>query len=223
MKRDIDLKDISDGRLYSAGDMARTDCRGCQGCSACCRGMGDTVVLDPMDVWRLNTGTGMDFTALINGGYIELGIADGMILPHLKMNGEDEACSFLDESGRCTVHIYRPGICRMFPMGRYYSENGIRYFLQIYECRMNDRSKIKVKKWIGIPNLKAYEAYIWDWHQFLLKCEEGLGELDENNTATLTLYVLRTFYESFWREKEETGFYSEFYQRLESVKEKLGF
>ena len=65
MKRDIDLKDISDGRLYSAGDMARTDCRGCQGCSACCRGMGDTVMLDPMDVWRLSTGTGMDFTALI--------------------------------------------------------------------------------------------------------------------------------------------------------------
>ena len=40
MKRNIDLNEISDGRLYSSGDMVKADCHDCAGCSACCRGMG---------------------------------------------------------------------------------------------------------------------------------------------------------------------------------------
>ena len=53
MKRNIDLNEISDGRLYSSGDMVKADCHDCAGCSACCRGMGDSIKLDPMDIWRL--------------------------------------------------------------------------------------------------------------------------------------------------------------------------
>ena len=56
MKRNVDLKEISDGRLYSSGDMVRADCRDCEGCSECCRGMGSSIILDPMDVWRLQKG-----------------------------------------------------------------------------------------------------------------------------------------------------------------------
>ncbi len=37
-----------------------------------------------------------------------------MILPNLKMSGEGEACTFLNEEGRCRIHPCRPGICRMF-------------------------------------------------------------------------------------------------------------
>ena len=60
MKRNVDLNEISDGRLYSSGDMVKADCRGCEGCSACCRGMGSSIILDPMDIWRLYRGTGKD-------------------------------------------------------------------------------------------------------------------------------------------------------------------
>ena len=142
MKRNVDLREISDGRLYTAEDMVRADCHDCQECSACCSGMGDSVVLDPMDIWRLHRGTGMDFAELVEKGYVELGIADGMILPHLAMSDEKETCRFLDGDGRCSVHDARPGICRLFPLGRYYEEGGgFRYFLQIHECRKKKRSK----------------------------------------------------------------------------------
>ena len=33
MKRDIDIKEISDGKLYTANDMVKTDCHDCIGCS----------------------------------------------------------------------------------------------------------------------------------------------------------------------------------------------
>ena len=223
MKRNVDLKEISDGRLYSSGDMVRADCRDCEGCSECCRGMGSSIILDPMDVWRLQKGIKKGFQALLEEGMIELNMADGMILPNLKMDAEREACPFLDGQGRCSVHDCRPGLCRLFPLGRYYEENGFRYFIQIHECRKQDRGKIKIKKWLGIPNLKAYENYILEWHGFLNQCEDALETLSEENVRILELYVLRRFFETAYMAADENGFYEEFAARLEEVKEKFGF
>ena len=76
MKRNINLNEISDGRLYSSGDMVKADCRGCAGCSDCCRGMGNSIILDPMDLWRLKQGIKKDFQALLEERYIELKIDD---------------------------------------------------------------------------------------------------------------------------------------------------
>ncbi len=56
MRREVTLEEISDGRLYEANDMVKADCQDCKGCFDCCTGMGDSVVLDPLDVWRLSQG-----------------------------------------------------------------------------------------------------------------------------------------------------------------------
>ena len=58
MLRNVDLSEISDGKLYDANDMVKADCKGCEGCSACCRGMGKSIVLDPLDVHHLTIGLG---------------------------------------------------------------------------------------------------------------------------------------------------------------------
>ncbi len=223
MKRNVDLNEISDGRLYSSGDMVKADCHDCAGCSDCCRGMGSSVILDPMDIWRLHRGMHKDFQSLLEAENIELNIVDGMVLPNLKMDSVRDACPFLDEQGRCSIHSWRPGLCRLFPLGRYYEESGFKYFIQIHECREQDRGKIKIKKWLGIPNLKAYENYIMEWHSFLNQCENALDTLSEENVRILTLYVLRKFYESAYMAADENGFYEEFAARLGEVREKFGF
>ena len=223
MKRNVDINEISDGRLYSSGDMVKADCHDCEGCSECCRGMGSSIILDPMDIWRIQKGIGKGFQALLEEGKIELNMADGMILPDLKMDTEREACPFLDSRGRCSIHASRPGLCRLFPLGRYYEENGFKYFIQIHECRKQDRGKIKIKKWLGIPNLKAYENYIMEWHAFLNQCENALETLSEENVRILEMYVLRRFYETAYMAADENGFYEEFSSRLGGVREKFGF
>ena len=53
MIRNEKLEDISDGRLYDANDMVKAYCNECKGCHACCTGMGNSIILDPMDVMRL--------------------------------------------------------------------------------------------------------------------------------------------------------------------------
>ena len=223
MKRNVDINEISDGRLYSSGDMVKADCHDCEGCSECCRGMGSSIILDPMDIWRIQKGIGKGFQALLEKEKIELNMADGMILPDLKMDTEREACPFLDSRGRCSIHACRPGLCRLFPLGRYYEENGFKYFIQIHECRKQDRGKIKIKKWLGIPNLKAYENYIMEWHAFLNQCENALETLSEENVRILEMYVLRRFYETASMAADENGFYEEFSSRLGEVREKFGF
>ena len=102
MKRNVSLAEISDGRLYGLKDMVKADCHGCKGCSDCCRGMGDSIILDPLDCFELTTYLKKNLSELI-GTYLELGVVDGVVLPHLAMRAGDEKCGFLDGQGRCSL------------------------------------------------------------------------------------------------------------------------
>lgn len=219
MKRNVTLEEISDGNLYEANDMVKADCQDCKGCSDCCQGMGDTVILDPLDVHRLCAGLKKSPEELL-GSVLELGITDGNILPHLAMRGEQERCVFLNTEGRCSIHDIRPGFCRLFPLGRYYTEDGFKYILQIHECKKKNRSKIKVKKWLDTPDLKQYEKFVLDWHNFLLDVQEVFYETeDETLVKNLNMYVLSRFYYTPYKEEED--FYPQFYVRLEEAKKLL--
>ena len=65
MKREGSLETLTDGKLYRSNDMARLGCNDCEGCSACCRGMGNSVVLDPYDAHRLEKGLHKPFVQMI--------------------------------------------------------------------------------------------------------------------------------------------------------------
>lgn len=222
MKRNVDINEITDGKLYTANDMVKVDCHDCRGCFACCQGMGESISLDPYDVWQLTSHLGMGFAGLFEK-YIELHVEDGLILPNLRLSGTEEKCVFLNGEGRCSIHAFRPGICRLFPLGRIYVEDGFRYIHQIYECPKTDCSKIKVKKWLGIENLKEYEQYINNWHDFVVVCRNAIGELREEEQRVLALFVLKSFYQADYpQEQEATIFYQEFYKRLETARDTLG-
>lgn len=212
MRRQVSLDEISDGKLYDANDLVKADCHGCDGCSACCRGMGNSIILDPLDVHRISEALGKGFDELLESA-LELQMVDGAILPNLRMAGETEVCVFLNGEGRCSIHSFRPGICRLFPLGRYYEDHGFRYFLQVHECPRTDRSKIKVKKWIQTPDLKRYEKYVTDWHYFLEDAEKLVTEsLESENPRNLNLYILQNFYRKPYDSSRD--FYQQFDQRL---------
>lgn len=231
MKRQVSLEEISDGRLYGRHDMVRAGCGGCKGCSKCCSGMGSSVILDPMDLYRLTGHLNESFETLM-ADKIELNVVDGVILPNLKMSGEDEACAFLDGDGRCGIHAARPGICRLFPLGRYYETHraagegqteGVRtfrYFLQVHECPLKNRTKVKVEKWIDTPRPVRYEQYINQWHYFLedvqMRIEE---EQDDESVRNISLFLLKLFYIRPY--DQEADFYSQFDERLDQAREVL--
>lgn len=215
MKREVDIKEISDGNLYGPNDMVKADCGDCKGCSACCQGMGESIVLDPYDVYRLTTGLNLSFEALL-ADKIELNVFDGMILPNLKMAGEKEACAFLNEEGRCSIHSIRPGICRLFPLGRYYENGSFQYFLQIHECKNENRTKVKVKKWIDTPDLKQNEKFILAWHDFVNEIQTKMMEAsDDALFKKVNMFLLQQFFIERYNEED---FYKQFEERLEKAK-----
>ena len=71
MKRQVTMEEISDGKLYTSNDLVKADCGDCEGCHACCTGMGSSIVLDPLDIVRICRGTGAAFETLL-AGKIEL-------------------------------------------------------------------------------------------------------------------------------------------------------
>jgi hypothetical protein len=212
MKRYVSLEEISDGRLYTANDMVKADCGDCQGCSACCENMADTIILDPLDIHRLTCNLHCTFEALL-AERIELGVVDGIILPHIK----GTCCSFLDENGRCSIHDFRPDFCRLFPLGRYYEDRSFRYFLQTHECRKSNRTKIKVRKWIDTPDFERYETFVADWHYYLKDLQEELAahSQDPSYAKQISMMVLQVFYQKPY--EIDADFYEQFSRRLAAV------
>lgn len=193
MKREGDLSSLTDGKLYRSSDMARLGCNDCEGCSACCKGMGNSVVLDPYDVWRLEQGIGIPFAQMV-GKQIMLSVVDGLILPSLNMESTG-ACPFLNEAGRCRIHAFRPGICRLFPLGRYYHDGGFSYVLMTGECKKENRSKIKIDKWLGEPDLKAYERFVMQWKEILEQTREMLSKASAlEKQKQISISLLQKYY-----------------------------
>lgn len=209
MKRNVSLEEISDGRLYKSNDMVKADCHGCKGCHKCCTGMGSSVILDPYDVYRLQWGLKKSLSELLAEAFVELNVVDGVILPNLRMAGREERCAFLDKEGRCSIHEIRPGICRLFPLGRYYENGDFQYFLQVNECTASNRSKVKVSKWIDTPEQGRNHEFLCQWHALLNSLEEAVaGEEDSGRSKQLNLLMLQTF---FMRPYEtEKDFYGQF-------------
>lgn len=216
MLRNIDLQKVSDGKLYGINDMVKTDCGGCVNCSACCQGMGSSIVLDPLDVHRISCGLHNSVEQLLSDS-LELNVVDGIILPNLRMSGPKEACHFLNADGRCSIHSVRPGICRIFPLGRFYENGTFQYFLQIHECPKPNKTKVKIRKWIDTEDSKRYEKYICDWHYYVKQLQEYAIKCEDNDKIkSLSMYILQHFYLlPFDHEKD---FYEQFYDRLEKAK-----
>ena len=208
------LDEISDGKIYGLNDMVRAACNDCAGCSSCCEDMGDSIILDPFDIYELTANLGCSFEDLLKKE-IGLTVADGMILPNLKMT-EENVCPFLNQEKRCSIHGFRPGICRVFPLGRIYEDDHLDYFLQLDGCVKENRSKVKVSKWLDTQELKKNQKYLIDWHAFRKKIEGILLEMeDENQKKTISMFLLNTFFVNPYDGKMD--FYEQFYERMDRI------
>ncbi len=177
--------------------MVKAGCGECQGCSDCCRGMGSSIFLDPMDIYRLTTGLECSFEDLLST-CVELHVVDGFIQPNMKMVGKEEQCPFLNEKGRCNIHAIRPGICRLFPLGRCYDgEGGFQYFLQIYECKKEPEVQSKDQKLGSVwKRLEDTSGFVAQWHIFQKDAQKVLaGISQEALVKKIHLYLLAQFYQ----------------------------
>ena len=236
MIRDRSIEEIFDGNYYSPGDMVLVGCSDCAGCSECCRNTGDSIILDPWDMYMLTKGTGKTFTDMIERE-IEIRLVDGLILPNLmqhhesdetgERSGREDApdllsgdhCPFLSQAGRCSIHPFRPGMCRLYPMGRYYTEGGFRYILQKDECTDREKTLVLLRDWLGIEDLESYEDYIRSWHAFRKKAEKAVAYLTERSRDSVIRYILQVFFVHPYI--TDIDFYTQYDARMETCRNAL--
>ena len=233
MLRNESLEELTDGERYTSDSVVKVDPDGCRGCHLCCEVVEDTIILDPYDLHALKKGLGKTFEELMRRE-IALGVYDGIILPHLMLeedreisaeealsapiSGTGKHCVFLGQEGemrgRCLIHAFRPGFCRLFPMGRLYEEDGFSYVLLKNECPYADKKACTVRDWLGIEDLEEYEAYVTEWHDLIVRIREELPKENEEDRQKISLFLLQSFYITPYGER----FYEDFRERLEKVK-----
>ena len=209
-------------KLYDLNDMVKAGCNDCKGCFECCQGMGQSIVLDPYDIWQLERGLNCTFAKLLQEKeLIELNIEDGLILPNLKMQGTMENCGFLNEEGRCSIHAFRPGLCRLFPLGRNYENHKLQYFLLEDACKCSSMTKVKVKKWLEIQDSRRYEEFLIKSHDLRSRLKKKIADLETDMESGLSdmdimkdinIKLLNIFYETQYLEDD---FYGQFDERTE--------
>lgn len=213
MLRELDLQEISDGKKYSSNDMVKVGCEECRGCSACCRGMGNSILIDPLDAFLLTKNLGVSMEQLL-AETLELNVVDGIVLPNMKMQENTGACGFLNGDGRCSIHGFRPGFCRLFPLARIYEGEDFYYIYQVRECVKDGKTKEKVKKWLGVANIKAYEQFTKDWHSYVKRLQKQAAACtDQGKMRDISLSLLHGFYLTPYDYEED--FYKQFYGRMQ--------
>lgn len=131
---------------------------------------------------------------ILLAGNVALRVVDGVILPHLKMTEQSDRCSFLNEEGRCSIHDARPGFCRMFPLGRLYEDGTFSYFLQVNECPKENKTKVKVRRWLNTPELGKYEAFTTKWHYYLKEKQNAARESEDDAfRQQISMNILKCF------------------------------
>lgn len=202
--------------LYDLNDLVRADCHDCKGCSSCCREMGDSILLDPYDIFQMEKA-GKSIEALLGSGVLALTVWEGMILPHLQMNEATGACSFLSTEGRCEIHDCRPGMCRLFPLGRNFADGKMNYFLLEDACENRSRSKVRISRWLGVEPADAYHGFVLEWHDFRHEMLALLSEAEEDQAKQLNLYLLRIFFLTPY--DTDADFYAQFAARVARIRD----
>ncbi|MGX8703092.1 MAG: YkgJ family cysteine cluster protein [bacterium] len=207
---------MPDSKLMKARELARIACAECEGCGECCRGMGDSILLDPWDVFHLTKELGKSFEELLEKE-IDLAVAKGAILPHLSMKGE--SCPFLGEDGRCKIHAFRPGLCRLYPLGRQYHDGEFSYFILPASCLGKKRNKVRISAYLEVPDLRQYEDFLLSWHGFLESLREKMVKAEAAAFKEICMAVLRLFY--FLPYESGRDFYLQYRRRLKKAERNL--
>lgn len=141
---------------------------------------------------------------------VALHVEDGLVLPNMQMNTENK-CPFLNAEGRCSIHAFRPGLCRTFPLGRNYEAGELTYFLLEGACPKTDKVKVKVGKWIAIPSLEANQKFLVTWHYLLKKLRGRIAQTEETEQKQIATLLLNLFYAEPYNVQKD--FYEQFFER----------
>ena len=128
----------------------------CTGCSACCRHVRQSVVLESLDVFRItkylrDRDSNIKSTDDFLEKHAEIALLDecGFFVFMLKVQDADDACVFLKEN-RCMIHSVKPRACRIYPFIASPTENGrFEYLVSKEQTHHFKGPNVSVSRWMN--------------------------------------------------------------------------
>lgn len=205
----------------------------CTACGKCCANDSvDMILLTPFDLYNLSKGTGKNINDIVND-YTNVYIGKNSNFPVVQLNSvfnlqksieygmKYKVCPFLKDN-KCSVHDFKPSICRLYPLGRTITistddnEKTMTYFLLKNRCGGKGEFN-SLDNWI--KNRSDYDRLQKEYSTFfatitsiidLNKLQE-LSQKDKSLSRVLNMmynFIINVYYlnyevnEPFWEQYE---------------------
>lgn len=165
----------------------------CTMCGDCCRNRDD-IILNPNDLFNIAKGMKIRPVKVFEQ-YCNMYIGHTSRIPIIRLNsvGMDKHCVFLNEK-LCSVQDFKPTVCAMFPIGRYYhcekdnSQNGtVGYIFTNPNC--GDKREIHiVREWLEKYGIPTNDEFFLKWTDTIKTLSEMVVEFEKHqNEARINL------------------------------------
>ena len=106
----------------------------CDQCGECCKDRID-ILLSPFDLCRMAKAVDEPLPEVLNKyGCLYVGETSKVPLVSLKMREDNGKCPFLQDDNRCRIHMSKPAVCALFPLGRCASREENKPNTKIHTC-----------------------------------------------------------------------------------------
>jgi len=198
----------------------------CRLCGGCCRYVKDSIMLKPIDVYRLarylrEQGEPVSGTEDVLANYAHASwLEDRFPIFLLNTVGSMDVCVFL-KKGRCSVYEARPHVCRMYPFSVAPGERGrdFRYFLCMEKSHHFADGMVTVKNWLSENFVReTKEALNADYDALPILSRNILAMGEEEFQSQLFQFL----YYRYYNYELDKPFLPQFLSNLEQLKKLTG-
>ena len=198
----------------------------CRLCGGCCRYVKDSIMLEPIDAYRLarylrEQGELVSGTEDVLANYAHASwLEDRFPIFLLNTVGSMDVCAFLKE-GRCSVYEARPHVCRLYPFSAAPGERGrdFRYFLCMEKPHHFTDGMVTVKNWLS-------ENFVRETKEALKADYDALPILSRNILAMgeeeFQSQLFQFLYYRYYNYELDKPFLPQFLSNLEQLKKLTG-
>lgn len=195
------FKEFQDSEL-KPGDTFQFEC---SMCGNCCRNRREPILLTGTDIFRVAHGLGTSVESIVlqnTQGYV----GESSHVPALVLRERfDGSCSFL-RKGRCMVQQYKPSVCALYPLGRYFDarDNSFHYFFNqnTCQCGKDTGQKWTLQKWLDKFNIEETEVMTAAWHKLLIGITQETCKISKDKiTGEMIDALYRVLYLNYDIEK----------------------
>ena len=160
---------------------------GCDMCGNCCRKRQSPIMLTGPDIFKI--ARGLNATPIdIVSKYCEWYIGDQSHMPVVILK---------ERLGQCTIQSFKPAVCALFPLGRYYDDRdgAYHYFIQRDACNTALKTEWTLQSWLDNFHIKEEEDMYIQWNKLVVGIAQSMVRMEKSGIDTeLAIALLEMMY-----------------------------